>query len=557
MGNQKQKQNGANGRANEMGKDERQVKRMNKKPYNRRNSNKNQRRTKEAIDSELHVTQSNPYSWYSHFPQFTKDAGNLSFGFPLGQNLNVLNPKAPIYASGVYALRFYPTIGYSADMNSPINRSAVRFYTYLRDVQKAAAKYDSADVMMYLMAMDSCYMFWAHMRRIYGVSQLFTPVNKYYPQKLLALLGVDASITNNLAEFRQYINRFALSLGSYTVPAGFDITDRHMWMCEGMYLDSNTTRAQTYLFVPEGFWEYDNTVTTGSQLNFIDWAGTNSKPTYHTLQQIMEIGDRLISAIRNDQDTGNISGDLYSAAAKSGNFKLRAVAETPELFSVIPVYDEVVLSQIENATICGKFFEGWSPVITQNPSVNNGAILFQPQFELSNYVLSSIDTYYGNPNFARVGTFVNMHVDSPSPEAVIEATRFTVSSTRLLKMVKAQGTTGLQPDIFGADIISRVSIGQFANNTQMSILNASTNALVTTQTISTMTSRLQLCAINTQFDWSPMLYIGEIDAEDGSFKQTYFGCDVDNITPITPNQLGMMHEASMLSLFDIPQMGLI
>lgn len=533
-------------------KDDKKVKRFNSKQQSRNNSNKNMRQEKEAVDTIINMSKSNPYSWYDRFPQFTKDAGNVAFANPLGQR--VLFPNGDeLYMAGIMRLGFYPTVGYSADMNSPINRSAVRFITYLRDIQKAASTYDGADVVIHLMALDSCYMFHSLMKRAYQCAQLFTPLNKYYPRALLQSMGFDLSIANNLAEFRAYINRFGLQLGAYTIPNDFDITNRHQWMCEGLYLDSNTTRAQTYVFVPEGFWQYNNTVTTGSQLDFVPWQEQGSSTTtLHTLAQVQALGDQLIGAIRNDQDAGKISGDIYTAYSKGGG-SLKRVEEVPELSSIVPIYDEVVLSQIENATLVG-IADATNFTISQDPTVNNGAIIFTPGFRGNTAPHNdSANNVYFQPLFQHSGQLMNMHMDSPTPEQVIEASRLMVSID--VPMLSELQPTIIRPTSFGADVISRTAIFIYSSNTGVSSIYSYTNGVWEDGS----RAAVDYLAISQQFDWAPLLYVLNFGPNQGNDIAApdlkYVAGDVDNIAQITYPQLEMMHEAAMLSLFDVPQMG--
>lgn len=547
-----------------MSRNAKYVKKQNKKKMTRGNSTKDQRREKEAVNDLIDESKTNAYSWYAKFPQFTRDAGTIPFGLPVGQCLTLPNGDG-YYTPGLMRLTFYPTIGYSADLSSPVNRSAIRFYTFLRDVQKAAAKYDAADIMMYLMALDSCYMFYSLIRRIYGVAQLYTPLNRYYPTALLKLMGVDPSVADNLAELRAYINRFALSLASYAVPMDFDITARHMWMCEGLYLDSNTTRAQTYMFVPEGFWKYNNTVATGSELNFVPWMpqGDTTTPAY-TLADIKSIGWQLMTAILGDQDTGNISGDLYRAYGDGG---VRKLPETPDLYTILPVYDQTVLSQIENCTIMGQFAKGYTPVISQNPSVNNGAILFQPEFGNKPFVNSNNEISYTLNPFAELnGALVNLHWDSPTPEQVIEATRLVVCDTAG-KFVNSGKT--IKPTVFGSDIIATMSTAQYINGENMFVWSTNNQWIPTKyQTTSdsddakTFAADLNNMFVLMSFDWCPQMYLFSASPDTVTtptteenmhlnFKQV--GADVDNLTYVSAPQIAMMHEASLFSLFDVPQ----
>nr|AVX53461.1 putative capsid [Marmot picobirnavirus] len=514
-----------------------------------------------ATSASQAMSRDNDITWYSKFPQFLQDAGRLSFSWPLGIRPTFENNDS-IAVGGIMRLCFYPGVGYSEDMNSPINRSAVRFYTFLRSIQKSAATYDSADLMMYLMAMDACYMFHANMRRAYEVAQLFTPLNTFYPRNLLQYMGFDPSIMDNLAEFRAYINRFGLQLGMYTVPTDFAITNRHMWMCEGLYTDSSSTRAQTYVFVPEGFWSYNNTVATGSQLDFIPWLDQQENGnTLHTLEQVIEMGNNLISHLRNDEDTGKISGDLY--VAYKGN--TRKVTELHDLDVILPSYSEEVLSQIENATVCGLYSPGYTPVISQDPSVNNGAIIYKPVFGAIDFGNKEGNGWRCPGVFAYTGRMMNMHVDSPNPEQVIEASRLMVISRPGLQTSK--NTLGWHPTSFGADVISRFQIAvRSENGTGVSNLQVLSSNLYYSSGSGGpyYKDQMILLALLRQFSRGPMMYLAswtpipDDDQETAMSKLDiqYVGNDVDNMTYVSGNQLEMMHEATLLSLFDVPQMGI-
>lgn len=540
--------NRRNNRNRNGGKDDKKVQNMNSRRMNRRNSSKNERREKEAIDSLLEESKTNDYSWYAKFPQFTKDAGTLAFGIPLGQPISVGNSDL-VTIPGIMKIMFCPGIGWSEDLTSPVNRMAIKFYTFLRDVQKSAAKYDSADIMMYLLAVDSLMMFHSMLRRAYGVAQLFTPVNKYYPKQLLQFMGFDASITENLAEFRAYINRLGLMLGSYCIPLNFDITVRHQWMCEGLYLDSNTTRAQTYVFVPEGFWKFNNTVATGSELDLVRWQSAGGNNTLHTFAEIKEIGSELINAILGDQDTGNIAGDLYAAY---GADKLFKVTEVPENYAILPSYNETVLSQIENLTICGEITG--NPIIAQEPGVNNGAITYKPYFD-GGAMLVTTEDY--TPGMAGLSCKpINLHWDSPTAEQVIEATRLAACSTQQQKPSSADM---FQYDLIGSDVVTRLWIGVFNPDNPQALssifLKSQIVNISSSIAANNLIQRIQFVALAESFDWAPDLWLATFD-ENGVMNITQPCFDADNLTVASATQLSMMHEAALLSMLDVPQMGM-
>lgn len=527
------------------------------KRYTKGNSTKNQRRDAEAVDTiaDIAVSKSNPYAWYANFPNYARDVATVAFGNPVGSPIR-LNPATndDIVAAGVMTLNFTPTPGVSQDMSSPINRQAVRLYSYLRSIQRSAATYDAADLMMYLIAVDSLYMYWAYLRRAYGVAQLFTPTNTYYPKVLLQAMGIDpSSILSNLADFRAYINRFALNIGRFAMPKQFDLLQRHMWMTSGLYLDSDTTRAQTYMFVPFYFYKYDNTVTTGSKLTGVTLDNTIQSPIQSTFAQLVTFGNSLISNMDNDEDTLNISGDLYRAYGG----EVFSVEETSDNYAILPVYDKTVLSQIENCTLVGAFASAdgetiISPQITQNPTVGNGAIIFAPIVTAGRTAFTPFsggnDKFGVNFPFANANKLMNMHIDAPSPEAVMEATRL-LASTNTAALTFPSNAAAVRPlTACGSEVINFARYATMIVNQQPNWNFVSSNTMWLTQ--GQLSAYNQLATFQ-QFDWAPMLYIcGDADPNNTLLN---VGADLDNFTSLTYDTLVNIHDAAMLSLLDSPQ----
>lgn len=526
---------------------------------NRKNSSKNERRTKEVADTAIRMSESNPYEWYANFPNYAKDVASLAFGTPVGQAVR-LRQADWVASDGIMGLYFTPCIGYSADMTSPVNRQAVRTFSYLRSIQRAAANYDSADLMMYMLGIDSLYAYWAFLRRAYGVAQLFTPVNKYYPRRLLHVMGIDDTIVYNLADFRAYINRFALNIGRFAMPKSFDLTQRHMWMNSGLYLDSQGRRAQTYVFVPYKLWQWDNTVTTGSQLTgitLVDFNDVKAGSNRKTLNQLIAFGEDLLTNFNNDDDTMAISGDLYRAYGNN----LMHVEETPDNYAIAPVYDEVVLSQIENATLVGTFRDrggtaGVNPVITQDPSVNNGAILFTPSVSAGpTDVGDGVTSKYGrNYGLITENVMLNAHWDSPTPEQVMEMTRLVARLDPNTNPISGALGDGVAIKQCGSDLLNGIAICAPARNSQVgvSFLTATTNTIwCKSDGTPYNPDAASLIAHFMQFDWAPMLYL-VLDNGSSQDLQTV-AADVDNFTTASYDQMFMIQEAAMLSLLDSPE----
>lgn len=501
----------------------------NNRPFRSGKGDKFERREEEIADTQRKETlsESNPLSYYTKFTKFAEDAANLPFALPVG------TPVTYHYAAkyfnwavpGIMRLVFTPTIGISTDFTSPINRSSTRFYTYLRANQKASAAYDHQDITMMELALDSAYMFHAMCSRIYETATNVTPMNEYYVRSLLAAQGVSLTdVSANMQDFRGWINSFGYNLGQFSMPAGITMFDRHRWMCSNYYVDGTSSRAQTYIHVPHGFWQYNNTVETGSQLDFVTYVKAPGQGnSQYTVAQLMQMGNGLLNAIAGDEDFQYIAGDIYNFYGGD----VYAVPYIEENSAVLPVYDEVVLSQIENATIVGPWKDGL--VVTQNPSVNQGAILFNP-----------IPTYHGFSD--RVP--MNFHHDSPSSGDVIEASRLTVS-------FKPDATHGYVIDSCATEVVNWLNIFHLNPATMAPRDNAiqeQVTGVIPTGGTSSVPVFQDILAL-AQFDWAPGVWI--VDQEDGHYYMVGQTWDVENFQMVDDNYLRWIHEACLWSLFEV------
>lgn len=517
-----------------------------------RGANRNARTQVETMVEEK--SRSNPASWYDHYPEYTRSAGTIPFSLPLGMQYR-LTPTGTstvdgetAYIPGILGINFIPTPGYSNNNDSPINRAAARYYTYMRGAQKAAANYDSQDVLIAFLALDSCYMYHSLLRRIYGVYNSYTPVNEYYARSLLVAHHVDPDdLKKNGARLREYINSFAIALGSFTAPRSLDFIARHRWMCEGLYLDSQSTRAQTYMFMPDGFWRYDNTVETGSRLNFVGFPGQG---TYMTVDDLITFGENLYDNVLADEDIGQISGDYFNAFGASECIQL---TETMEGYRIAPIYDPVVLSQIENATIIDGIDYN-SLVIEQDPGVNKGAIMFQPK--------ASVTVDY--KAFLAEKRMLNFHGDQPDPLQVIEMTKLTVATA---SDAAPDGTLPAIPSEYnltcfgseiavGAWIIAQPYDTYTGSDEGFKIRIYSAKNISTGATRSDIVDPLREVAALTAFDWAPAmtLYYAVNEPENDPIRCGTI-LDYDSITVVEDSKLATIHNATMNSLLYLPQMG--
>lgn len=524
-----------------------------------KNSNKRPPKTNDRNDRRGGTSRTNDVSWYSHYPQLLTDAGQTMFSYPTGSSFT-LSQLAPSsgdidaeagsgafgYAHslpGIMTFRTVPGIGYTdGSVSAPVNVAARNIYTYVRHQNSGSANYNTPDLMIYLLAMDSVYYWLSHLRRAYGVAMTWSPTNRYVPRMLLYALGFNADdIIKNLAQFRYYINYYTAQAQALCVPATFDLYKRHSWLFDGTYIDSASNKAQLYAFIPAGYRIYQPTTeTTGGSL-----AWTSVIPYGQmTVSQAIAPLDEMINALLQDEDTGIMSGDILKAF--QGNvYKQEPIADS---YAILPAYDPIVLTQIQNLTCTGANVNS-----TGGPSAND--------IKQANNLISYQPTTKGVTCAAFAGAHIlTAPLDKVEPALLMEMTRLT-------SMTSAYAGSALSDTpltCIGTEHVENAYVTQFKYNddgTQMISMNPFTSEItstageVTAQTFSLL--NVDKLAQISDFDWHPIIYL--VVMNKGSTSTTpgirhIFG-DIRNMTVASIETMKRLHDTALLSLFDTPLAG--
>lgn len=490
----------------------------------------------------------NDVSWYTKNQQMLVDAASYSFNNPLGNPI----PWETMYAladagdkfnwaamvptngrraiPGLYTLSFVPTIGKSVDSASPANIAAQNIYSYVRYMNSGAKNYDQADLMLYLLAMDSAYMAWNWLKRIYGYMRTYSQYNRYMPKVYAAADHINFDdFLGNLADLRLYINQLGAKLSAFCVPAVMPLFLRHSWLCSNIYKDSDLLKAQQYYFTPHAVYKYSETSSTyGGEL-----IPVVLDSEVHSFYEIRSIINGLIDAISYSEDIGVMSGDILKAYGQDKLFKL--VSLEPD-YVVEPVYNEEVLNQIHNST-CLKpfnFTTGWK--ITQDP--NSGYLIFNPQG-------SPIEIYTEKH-------MLNMPWDSVTPANVMVG-------TRLVTMLDIPSGTVTNPVISscGSEIIVQNSILSMYSDGSIVFRDVSDRNIIVSNTAAGGNAFWNLIDVN-YFDWHP-LYTAWVDMGTTTAQQQFlcYGIlgDVSNYTLVDSEDMSKLHYTAIMSEFNVPQIG--
>lgn len=508
------------------------------------------------------VKPTNDPQWYFKDAQILKDVASFSFNSPLGSRLPVGSVWAgsasltnqvsvgTVSVPGLMAITMSPTIGVSTDAQSPANLAATNVYAYIRYKNSGATNYDSPDLMLYLIAMDSIYSCWNWMKRIYGMASTYSQLNKYEPRAYMMANNVDFDdIMAHLADFRGYLNIKASEISAFCVPATMTYNVRHSWLFSNIYKDSDTRKAQQYMFVPGWFYQYDETSSSqGGILNpipvLVNYVPNSSGNTPFTFESLRNLLNGMLEAVNYSEDIGIMSGDILKAYGEGNLFTLSSI--DPD-YKVEAVYSREVLTQIENSTSFNITTAALDTFrISQNPNTN--FLTCKPYLA---------ELYNGNYK----GWMLNFHWENPTPEEVVVATRLTTLCQ------KAQNPpSGMAFEIIsmGSEVCSQSWM--YAYSTSASIQDVDSGAALTTliamqieshgidmrvtSPYNQVVEEVSRIMMITSFDWAPRFHQTIINATTDRLLGATV--DYDNYTLLSADNLEAINTMALLTEFNVP-----
>lgn len=531
-------------------------------------------------------SQENDPQWYAQNSQLLKDYASYPFGVALGTRLN-LGWNGQNAIPGVMGLYYAPSIGDASSATAPINVAMRNIYSYVRHANSGHTNYDAPDLMMYMLAMDSVYMFHSYLKRLLGVLLDYTPLNRYYVGAVVTAMGVNyGDIMEHITDLRGFINQYAVKMGSMCVPNSMSYMARHTWMTEGLYTDSTVAKCQTYLYVPYAFFKASTQYTEGARITSLNTTQlfdplnlTGSSASVVNFETLCEFGNGLLDQILTSEDFNIMSGDILKAFGPEGVVKVLGVGDG---YVILPAYNQEVMSQIENAIVLGGYY---TPTIQQATELGTGVL----QYSVENgnnvkYAYSAIVGTQLSGSSPMTGSWplqfdvinatskyvINMHHSDVLPENVMVASRLmeavkTPTRATLDTIGQAGGMgrlcTTLPVSTCGSEVLSFAVMFTFtyANDGSVSLqcTDFATCDIISSQYPFDLANKAAKLAT---FDWHPM-YAPVIVTFGASNKVTTvtnpstFFCDYDNYTVIDAENISNMHMAALLSEFSVPQMG--
>lgn len=512
----------------------------------------------------------NDWQWYAKNSTILQQVASFSFNNPVGDPIEsylesqaklptsekiALNVDLNQYFSdrlpGVCALDVVPCPGKADSFDDAVNNAAYGLYAHVRFANSGAKNYDSPDLMMYFLAMDSLYYMWNFGKRAFGIIKQRDQFNRYLNRVITEACGFDFNdLSNNMNNFVSKMNLLAAEIDTFNVPDTMPFMIRHSWLFSNVFKDSPLVKSQFYVFRPKVYYTYEET-----EPGKPGYLKANVVPPKLTTSQYISILEDMLAKVTASEDVGIMSGDVLKAYNNGNMFRITV---TDANYTFTPVYEPNVLSQIENATIVGMS----DPFNVPNPAYNmdikqstNGLIQYDP------HLLKSTNRNMVNMAllFPRL---INMHVEDPTPEQIIVA-------TRLCSMLEfREEPFGDDPQLHFQSLGTEWLCGATVYDNPNGISSGSTHIFATglqddpkDSPTSALRRKNYMAFLNIAraFHAFPTMQFIVKDDETIPEMTVYtnagYVLETDNVTTMQYSDLAKQHTAAIMSEFDIPVNG--
>lgn len=480
--------------------------------------------------------------WYAASEQLLHDAFSISTSDMLGVTYTLDkvdgNPSTTTQnfaIPGICTIHVTPCPGISQYENSPVNLAASKMHQWLRHSNSGGVNsYDAADLMMYVLALDNCFMWYEFLKRAYGLIMTYNQSNRYMPKHLLTAMNLNFNSLNaNLGNFRYTLNRFSSALSSFAVPDTLPYITRHSWLFRNVYMDEASPKAQLYMYVPSVIFEWIERDPEGSLGYLSPIPITRGRSLPLDYDEICDICNRMIQSISTSTDISIIGGDILKAY---GSENLHRMDEVTEDYMVMPVPTDLVpglQSQIENASAFAE--------------CHHDARIFQND---ESFIVFNPTCACGWANL-RNKNVINFHVPVVPPELVAEATR----------LIPVVDSTSFDPVNYtasfyaaGSEICDLIQYWNIDPNVPSNLTSVGCNRCDLVDA-SNMALQIKKITWMSNFDRHPLFELFTRDSEGVESKLTSLGVigELDNYATIDGNTLKKMHDVALLSMFDVPQ----
>lgn len=438
---------------------------------------------------------SNDVRWYAHNPELLRSAASLPFSSVTGTSLpwTDTGATAPTLPSvpGVMSLQWIPSIG--GIFLDAINQAKDSIYSFTVHANSRNTSYTAEDEMLVILAGANLFATLAAGIRAYGVMKTFDQQNKYLPEALVRAMGFSYSdLKQNLNNMWFDLNEMIARSSQIWIPNDLPFIERWFWMNTNIYMDGDSVKSQYYLFTPLQVLNYNEIDSDqGGFLEYVPFANTSTGLTW---EAYLEIVNAQFQALLESEDRGVIFGDILKAY---GTEHIYALSPISVEYTIAPVYDREVLTQIENATI----YNTQADSIVQNPDQAKLSMRWKTKTGQAVYrqFLPSVKT-------------LNFHQkETPTPEQIMVATRLMALGSQIVSGWSSGTETAnsaVCPKTCGTEVLGAAVIFYYTWNSSGKMELDSQYFESYLIPIGSGWSPTQVKKLNmwSAFDWAPWVY---------------------------------------------------
>lgn len=522
------------------------------KPARKPGGNRGRKPQRNGRPEEGRMPARNESSWYTANAKLVEASARIPFPYRPGLTIPTFfkdgddkrvseNFQLTTRVPGIFTIDWFPAIGISKDVTSPISLAARDIFSKVRSAFSGSLQADAPDFIIHMMAMDSVYAYIAHLKRIYRMLITFDADNQITPEVILQSMGWSTNKINQLmvdkVSLFGIINELISMTNRFYTPNIMPVFTRHIWMSERVYTDAPMVNSQLYLFNLTHVYRFTTETNGAGMLEAVE------VPKDATVAELFTFGRSLIEALSNWDDAYIINGYLMKAYEGT---KTVSIAELDSNEKLELTYNEVVLSQIENAMCAPARITAVTSTIKQINQTN---------------ALNA--TYTGTVEMSDVGQSVlwstnriNCRQENPTAVDTIEATRL---------MTKWQTGSGVDRTCTvvscGTEIVTNFKIMQHSTGNvwtptylnSMMLHGVGFDGPVTIQPIDWKPFITALIAMSA-FDWHPIMLCGVQlgdKANAATIVQNSFGMlgDIHNITFISDKDMDYINRCCLYSEF--------
>ena len=354
--------------------------------------------------------------WYTRFPisnmvnlDYARRKGVLEFTALLEDSNIALHGRMPHSVPLCGKLNADLVIPVTTEVNNPVWWQSISLlYTNIMRGQTGATTFKAEDVEAYVLSVRNLQAVYAELRRLYAVLLNVNAADASVPYSYLVAMGFE-TYDSYIARAGDIRNTGVIVGRQVAVatPLGLPIIDRTRWMFSNGFADSDDMKHSPWFFNLSSFptWKRDEQGSyTYSQKNWLAVKQSENVDEYLTA----------ITSMLTEFSTDSVMQKVASAVSRIYGARAYYGADEWPIDMAMPiVYDEMALTQIQNATVINSTND---VTVTYTTSTTTKLHNAKVAYSISSVAGSAYSTYEHK-------AFVNMYKDQISAGETLSATR--------------------------------------------------------------------------------------------------------------------------------------